>query len=80
MKRIIAWIGIIILVGLYVTTFITAFLDSPATAGMFWASLYCTILVPIIMYILLRLHDYNMKKRDEYIEEITTKEGESKDE
>ncbi len=81
MKRILAWIGIILLLGLYLATFITAFLHSPATAGMFWASLYCTILVPIIFYIILRLHDYNMERKKKYIEELTeAEEGEEEHE
>ncbi len=80
MKRVLAWIGIVVLAGLYIVTLITAFLDSPAMAGMFWASLYCTIMVPIILYIILRLHDFNKKRRDKFIDEITEKEGENKDE
>lgn len=52
-KRILAWIGIIILVVLYLTTFILGVTGSPATKDLFMASLACTIVVPCLMYAML---------------------------
>ncbi len=52
-KRIAAWIAIILLVGLYVTTLVLALLNSPATNHLFMASAICTILIPVLCWILI---------------------------
>lgn len=49
-KRILAWIGIILLVGMYIATLILAILDNSATMSMFKAAASCTILVPVLIY------------------------------
>lgn len=49
-KRILAWIGIILLVGMYIATLILAILDNSATMSMFKAATGCTILVPVLIY------------------------------
>lgn len=49
-KRILAWIGIILLVGMYIATLILAILDNSATMSMFKAAAGCTILVPVLIY------------------------------
>ncbi|MBE5940782.1 MAG: hypothetical protein E7266_10395 [Lachnospiraceae bacterium] len=83
MKRVIAWIGIIILGSLYLLTLVSALLEPAIGASLFWASLYCTIIVPIIMFILMRLHDYATKGKKEFIEQMsdeeTAKETETKE-
>ena len=48
-KRILAWIGIILLVLLYLATLITAFLHIPGWDRLFQACLIATIGVPILM-------------------------------
>lgn len=50
MKRIVALAGVVVLVGVYLTTLITAIFAKSLSSGMFMASLYCTIAVPIIIY------------------------------
>lgn len=49
-KRILALIGIVILVGLYVVTFIASIMNTEFSQNLFTASLYCTVIVPIMMY------------------------------
>lgn len=49
-RRIIALLGIILLLGLYVAAFIFALMDSPLAKGLLMASIYCTIVVPILLF------------------------------
>jgi len=49
-KRILAWCGIIFLLGMYVITFILALTTNEATKGFFMASVACTVLVPVFIY------------------------------
>lgn len=50
-KRIMAWVGIIVLLGLYLTTFVMAMFATPATGAMFIACIVATIMVPILFYV-----------------------------
>lgn len=50
MKRIMAWIGIILLVGLYLITFLLGILGNENTKGMLMASIICTAVVPCLIY------------------------------
>lgn len=50
MKRILALVGAILLIGMYVCTLIFALIDSPAASGLFKASVAATILVPVLLY------------------------------
>lgn len=50
MKRILAILGIVLLLGLYAATFVFALMKSPASTGMFKAAVYCTITVPVLLY------------------------------
>ena len=82
-KQIIAIIGIVILVGMYVTTFIMALCDSTATMSMFKGCIGVTIFVPIAAYVYICLHKYAMNRsgrKDYYNEEVTRdeKRGEEK--
>lgn len=56
MKKLIAIIGILIILFLYITTFILAILNKPGTAELFKTSIYATIVIPILMYIYLWLY------------------------
>jgi hypothetical protein len=49
-KQILAIIGILLLVSLYVITIVLAVTDDPATMDMFRASIYCTVLVPVLIW------------------------------
>ena len=50
LKRIAALGGVVLLLGIYVITFISALSGSPAAQALFRASLGCTILVPVVCY------------------------------
>lgn len=49
-KRILAIIGCILLVSMYVVTIVLALTDDPNTMNAFRASSYCTIIVPVLIW------------------------------
>ena len=49
-KRILAIVGIVILLGLYISTLVFALLKSPAAETLLAASIYCTVAVPVFLY------------------------------
>lgn len=49
-KRILAIIGCILLVSMYVVTTVLALTDDPNTMNAFRASIYCTIIVPVLIW------------------------------
>lgn len=49
-KQISALVGVILLVAMYLITLISAIFSTPATAGLFKASMFCTIAVPALLY------------------------------
>lgn len=50
MKQILAWIGIILLAGLYISTLVFALIGSETADRLFRASIAGTILVPVFLY------------------------------
>ena len=52
-KRIIALMGVILLVMMYVLTLLSAIFFNEETKTLFRISLYCTVAVPILLWILL---------------------------
>ncbi|WP_312493542.1 hypothetical protein [Anaerosporobacter sp.] len=54
-KRILAITGIIILVGLYVVSLISAIFATEASATLFKVSIFCTIVVPLLLYVYMML-------------------------
>ena len=50
-KRVLAIIGIILLVGLYVSTIVCALLDDPRTFHFLGAAIVASILVPAIIWL-----------------------------
>lgn len=50
MKRILCLAGVIFLLGLYLVTLISAFFTTKATAGLFKACVFSTIIIPILLY------------------------------
>ena len=49
-RRIFAWIGIIVLVGLYLTTLVLAFSGSPMAQALFRGSFAATVVFPVLLY------------------------------
>jgi hypothetical protein len=64
MKRILAIIGIVILVGLYIATLISAIFTSPASTGLFRASVFCTVAVPVMLYAYMLVYKLLKNKND----------------
>lgn len=62
-KKIFAVLGLVVLVGLYGTTLVSAIFVTPATKKFFMASLLATIMIPILLYIYIWL--YRLIKGDE---------------
>ena len=52
-KRAVAWIGILILLGVYLATVILGIFGSEATADMFMACIICSVVIPCLMYAML---------------------------
>ena len=48
-KRLLAIIGILLLVSMYILTLVLALTDDPNTMNAFRASIYCTVLVPVLI-------------------------------
>ena len=49
-KRILALVGIILLVGIYLISLIFALIDHPLKSSMMYASLYGTMVIPALIY------------------------------
>lgn len=50
LRRILAWIGIILLLGMYASVLVFALMDNPLARGLLMGSIFCTIAVPVILY------------------------------
>ena len=69
LKRILAWIAVVILLGFYLTTFIMAFFVTPKAVQMFKTSIIATIMIPILLYVILFLYRLIHSEEDEKKEE-----------
>lgn len=49
-KQIMAISGIILLVGLYLTTFILSITDNSESMKFFYASVYATVVIPVLIW------------------------------
>jgi len=49
-RRIIALVGVIALVALYVSTLVLAIIGSEMTMNMFWAAVVSTIVLPVLIW------------------------------
>ena len=57
-KQILAIIGIILLVGLYVAAFVLSFMHSPLASRWFSAAIYSTIIIPIFLWLVIMITKY----------------------
>lgn len=69
-KRFIAIASIVVLLGLYLTTFIASLFTSEAAPGLFKASVLATFIVPVYMYVYLLILRYTKNKAQESKNEI----------
>ena len=49
-RRILAWIGIALILLMYVLTIIFAIMDNPNAKNWLMAAIFCTVAVPVIIY------------------------------
>jgi ACR3 family arsenite efflux pump ArsB len=63
LKRILAVIGIILILGMYFTTLILAIFNIPGTTAMLNASIIATVFIPILLYVLWMI--YKMIKKSD---------------
>lgn len=49
-KRILALIAAVLLFGMYLSTLIFALIGSPHSIDLLWASVACTIVLPVLLY------------------------------
>ena len=66
LKRFFAIAGIILLVGMYVATLIFSIIQGEMAAELFRASLICTIVIPVFIYIYTMLFKNMKNRRDSY--------------
>lgn len=63
-KRIAAIIGIVLILSMYVITIITAFISKGNAPAMFIASAFCTIAIPILIYIIIEVSKLVQRKKE----------------
>lgn len=68
-KRITAIVVLVLIALLYVATIIFAIIDSPFARSCLMAALFCTIVLPVIAYVYLKLIE-NLKEHKDSEKEI----------
>ena len=66
-KQILAVVGLLLIVGMYVASFVFALTAKPGAEGMFMASLVATVIIPIVLYIFIALDKWAKKNAPEGI-------------
>ena len=66
-KRIVALLGVAVLLLMYVISLIFAILARPEAMSLFMGSLACTIFIPIAIYVYIWLYNLLHKKNDDEI-------------
>ena len=62
-KRIVALVGVVVLLLMYVVSFGFAILAKPEAMSLFMGSLACTIFIPIAIYVYIWLYNLANKKK-----------------
>lgn len=78
-QRILAWAGIVLLLGLYGSTMVFALSGSPNATGMFKASIACTILVPVLMYANILVYKHLKNRSEDEMQETGDSEEKKND-
>lgn len=63
-KRILALVGVVILLALYILTFLFSLMNSELARGLFGASFACTFIVPVVLYACMLFYKLNRKDDD----------------
>lgn len=64
-KTIFSITAALLLISLYVATLIFAVIDTPNSANLFKASIYATVVVPVLIYAYTSVYKYYKKKQEE---------------
>ncbi len=64
-KRIVAIIGVVLLVSIYVLTLVSALIDSPYSQPLFKASVFSSIAVPVFIYAVMLVYRLIKSKHEE---------------
>lgn len=64
-KQILAMLGVILLVSLYVITLICAITDNSATQQVFMASLFATVVIPVLLWAYMLVYRLIKKNSEE---------------
>jgi uncharacterized BrkB/YihY/UPF0761 family membrane protein len=73
-KRIAAIVGIVLIASMYIISFISAFVASEYSNGLFLASIFSTVVIPIMIYGFITIYKY-VHKNDKSEEEATNTSG-----
>lgn len=68
LKQLLALLVVILLLGLYALTLVFALMKSPAAQDLLLASLYATVILPVLIYAILLV--YKWRKPDDKIPKI----------
>ena len=71
LKQLLALLVVILLLGLYALTLVFALMKSPAAQDLLLASLYATVILPVLIYAILLV--YKWRKPDDKIPKIDEK-------
>lgn len=74
-QRILAVIGVLLLLAMYGSTMVFALSGSADSTGWFKASIYCTVIVPVLLYAYTLIYKYLKHRNDvpEYIQKEEAK-------
>ncbi len=82
-RRIIALVGVIALVALYVSTLVLAIIGSEQTMNLFWADIVCTIVLPVLIWayqfiykLLKNNYSEEAREREEKVKQVMREEKE----
>lgn len=75
LRRILATVGIFLLLGLYVTTLICAIIQTPFAYRLFQASLYGTFVIPVILYAFMIAIKMSGKDKKDHDDDNNAAEG-----
>ncbi|MGN0402022.1 MAG: hypothetical protein ACI4HQ_07145 [Acetatifactor sp.] len=64
-KQVVAIIGILLLVALYILALVMAFMDKSASGKLFVLCLFSTVAIPILIWVYIWLYNKVKERRDE---------------
>ena len=73
-KQILAILGVVLILGLYALTMVTAFLDKTESMNYFMASVVATVMIPTLLWIYMYIYKL-IKKNNEEMQESDENKG-----